>query len=523
MTRLRVNDVTANGNSINPADIQMDAASLLDHCRRCGIILNVNNGELSYRAVKGAMTEEILSAIQMRKNDLLNHLTRLNESRFRITSSSANRAPLFNRFLWKDYSNRIMDVSGANTPHIVMRCTGEMLTDALQKSVKFLIERHDVLNSHIETADGNLYLVCHNQIPVAFREIIVTGETAQEIEDTAYRIANDLAWEEYDLDNGPLYRVFLIRLTATDYILGVSLHHAIGDLISIGIMFQELFSIYGSVVSGTALRISPIRLRYMDYLASMESWSVSAACEEHIRHWKYKLKSTPVTDLQSDGKRYLNGAISESTAEIKFRLDVEMSRDLKKIAGRLKTTLFVALLAIYKIALWRITGQDELVVVALHAGRLGAGFQKAIGDFALEVAYKTCLTGNPDFTEVVRRIIRAMNEADLHQPVPLDWVRRALSEEGISFCAPGINFISGGANHTHNPLEPCQLNFAPPGVKHGCHGFQVSCAIEFRDISGVIDGSMIYRNDLYDESTIRAFVDYFIHTASDVIRFCGKT
>jgi hypothetical protein len=187
------------------------------------------------------------------------------------------------------------------------------------RSIELLLERHDVLNSSIETDGENLYLVCDTKKPVAFREVIITGKTAGEREDEAYRIANNLVWEEYDLDNGPLYRVFLIRLSAIEYILGVALHHAIGDMISIGIMFQELFSIYHSVTIGTPLRVMPTRLRYMDYLASMESWSESAACEEHIRYWKYKLKSTPVTDLLPNVKRSLNETISESTASLGSR------------------------------------------------------------------------------------------------------------------------------------------------------------------------------------------------------------
>ena len=491
---------------------------MLDHYRQRGINLHVKNGELGYRAAKGAMTKEIASSVLTRKNDILRHLTHVEESRFRITAASADSAPLFNRFLWKDYSNRVMDVSSANAPHIVMRCTGEILTDSLLRSVELLLERHDVLNSSIETANGNLYLVRNAKKPVAFREIMITEKTASDSEDEAYHIANEMVWEEYDLDNGPLYRVFLIRISAIEYILGVALHHAIGDMISIGIMFQELFSIYGSVVSGTPLQLSPTRLRYMDYLASMESWSISAACEEYIRYWKYKLKSTPVTDLLPEGKRFLDGTGAESTAEIKLQLDAEASRALKNIAVQLKTTLFTVLLGIYKIAIHRITGQDELVVVALHAGRLDAGFQNAIGDFALEVAYKTCLAGNPDFTEVTGRIMRAMNEANSHQPVPLDWIRRALAREEVSFCAPGINFMSGNIDNTQNPLKPRQLNFIPPGVRHGCHGFPVSCAMEFRDGDGVIKGSMVYRNDLYDESTINAFMNCFVQTVSGVIK-----
>ena len=510
--------MTANGNSMNPADIQMDAASLLDHCRRRGINLHVKNDELSYRAAKGSMTEEIMAAIRIRKNDVMEHLARLDGPRFRVTATSANRAPLFNRFLWKDYSNRLMDVSGANTPHIVKRCAGEMLTDALLKSIEILLEHHDVLNSSIEIAEGNLYLVRNTPKTVAFHEVMVAAGMDIERESEGYRIANDLVWKEYDLDNGPLYRVFIIRLSAVEYILGVALHHAIGDLISIGVMFHELLSIYSSVVNGTALLVSPPRLRYMDYLASMEAWSAGAACDEYIRYWKYKLQSTPVPDLRPEGKRSLNTALSGSTAETKLRLDASASRGLKKIAVQLKTTLFVVLLSIYKIAIRRMTRQDEPVVVALHAGRPDAGFQNAIGDFAMEVAYKTCLAGNPDLSEVVRRVTLVMNEAHLHQPVPLDWVRLALAEEGISFYAPGINFISGHASYVHNSLEPRQLSFTPPGAKHGCHGFQVSCAMELRDGSSDIDGSMMYRNDLYDESVMHAFTNCFMETVSDVVR-----
>jgi hypothetical protein len=505
---------------MNPVDIQMDVASLLEDCRRRGIQLHVKNGELSYCAAKGAMTEEIASVVRTRKSDILHHLKHLEKSRFHVAAASANRAPLFNRFLWKDYPNRIMEISSANAPHIVMRCTGELLTDSLLRSIDLLLERHDVLNSCIEIAGENLHLVCRAKESAAFREVIVSVGTALEREDEAYRIANDLVWEEYDLDKGPLYRVFLIRLSAIEYILGVALHHAIGDLISIGILFQDLFSIYCSVAAGTPLRLSPTRFRYIDYLASMESWSISPACEDHIRYWKDKLKSTPVTCLPLNRNHTLNGLVSESTAETKFQLDAGTARDLKELAVQLKTTLFTVLLTIYKIAFWRMTGQVEPVVVALHAGRCDAGFQNTIGNFALEVAYKTSLSGNPCFKEAAGRVTHTINEANSHQPVPLDWIRRVLGQDGISFSAPGINFMSvGEAGHMQNPLNSRPLSFTPPGARHGCHGFPVSFAIEFRDSGGAILGSMVYRKDLYDESAIGKFMDCFIRTASGAVRF----
>lgn len=506
---------------MNLTEAQVGIATLLDHYRKCGIYLHVKNGELGYRVAKGVMTPEIISAIRTRKSEILQYLSRLEASRFHTTPTSEKRAQLFNRFLWKDYANRIMEVSSANVTRIVKRYKGEMLTDVLLQSVNVLLGRHDTLSSSIETMEGTLYLVCHEKVSVAFQEYVAKGATPQQIEEDAYRIANDLVWKEYDLDNGPLYRIFLVRISYTDYILGVALHHAIGDLLSIGIMYHDLLSIYHSIVNSIPLRLTPIRLRYIDYLVAMDAWSTSAACEEQIKYWKDKLKSTPVTDLLPDGNRALDGTITESTAEVNLLLDDEISRALKEMAVQLKTTLFTVLIAIYKIAIWRMTGQEDVVVVALHAGRLDAGFQNTIGDFALEVAYKTSLAECPSFKELIGRVIHTINEANSHQPVPLDWVRHALAEEGVPFLAPGINFMPGG-NNTQNPLEPRPLSFTPPGTRHGCHGFKVSCAIEFRDGNDAIEGSMIYRNDLYKESTIREFTNCFYQTVSDVIRFPEK-
>jgi len=106
-----------------------------------------------------------MSDIGTRNSGILHHPAHAKEPRFRITAASADRAPLFNRFLWKDYANRIMDVSSANAPHIVRCCTGEMLTDALLKSIELMLERHDVLNSSIEKSGGNLYLEANVDIP----------------------------------------------------------------------------------------------------------------------------------------------------------------------------------------------------------------------------------------------------------------------------------------------------------------------------------------------------------------------
>jgi non-ribosomal peptide synthetase component F len=168
------------------------------------------------------------------------------------------------------------------------------------------------------------------------------------------------------------------------------------------------------------------------------------------------------------------------------------------------------------------TGQEEVVVVALQAGRLNTDFQNIIGNFAMEVAYQTSLTGNPSFAEISERVTNTMNEAHSHQPVPLDWVRKALADDGISFNAPGISILTGSSDEKQDDFRPRSIKIEPPGVRHGCHGFPVSCAMEFIDRETVIEGSMVYRTDVYDEETINKFLDIFKEVVVEAIKEPGK-
>jgi NRPS condensation-like uncharacterized protein len=444
------------------------------------------------------------------------------DARFQLTSTSKERAMLFNRFLWKDYTNRVMEASTANSTHIVMRIKGNILTDALLKSITFLLKRHEVLSSSIEMPEGNLYLVHRPKQAPVFQVVVIEGETIDYREKEGMRIASDLIWKEYNLNSGPLYRVFLIRLSMNDYIVGVGLHHAIGDAISVGIFFQEIITVYNSIVTRIPPRLSPVRFGYIDYLASMEIWSTSSSCMEHVNYWKDRLRSTPVTGLLPKERLTFGKSIAVKSAEEKIFFDSDLTRNLKKTSANLKKTLFCVMLTAYKVATWRMTGDEEPVVISLQAGRLNTDFQNIIGNFAMEVAYKTSLKGNPSFTEISKRIEHTMNEAQVHQPIPLDWVRRALADEGISFNAPGMSLLSGDTDESQDVSGSQQLLFPPPGVPHGCHGFPVSCAMEFRDRFGKIEGSMVYRKDIYNELTIKKFLNHFQKVIIEVINDPGK-
>ncbi len=496
----------------------MEIEAFLEGCLGKGIQLYFKNGELGYRAQKGAMTQDILLSIKEKKNKILDHLKLTDPSRlqFKMLSSSKSKALLSNRFLWKNYSNGTMEITTANVTCSVIRQKGEFYADALEKAVSALLNRHEVLNYHIERNSDKLYLVKQPKQSPAFKTITVKGETPEQREKDASDIANELIWEKYKLE-GPLYRVFLIRISFNEYILGTSLHHAIGDMISINIFFNEILAYYSAVLMSTPPRVRQLKYRYLDYLVSLEKWKNNPGGAEYLNYWKELLRPTPVTCLLADNQILLEkSSVGESSEEI-IEFDSDTTQAINKLAANLKKTLFCILLSAYKIALWRMTGQGNPVVVSLQTGRLNSDLMNVIGDFASEIAYKTDLSGNPDFVEVAERVAHTMNEAQTHQPIPLDWVREALLDEGLKFNAPGISIltVSDDASPANESIRKVLIQ--SPGVRHGCNGYPTSCAIELREGQSKIVGSMIYRTDVYDESTIKKFLGYFKDVVVDAI------
>jgi hypothetical protein len=494
----------------------MNIESFVQNCEQLGIHLWPQNGQICYRAKQGAMTQEIITNLKNQKSEILAYLNYLKDSDlpFQMTATSKDRAPFFDRVIWNDYPNRKMPIGVANICHIVIRHKGTMRSDVLINSIKLLLERHKVLNSAIQIHEGILYLTPAEKDSPEFQEFVIKSETMEDREKKAMKIANDFVWKEYDLDQGPLYRVFLIRITETDFILGAGLHHAVGDGISIGILFQELAVIYSSIESNIPCPLPPVKFQFKDFLSSMETWLASPAGNRHTNYWTNLLKSTPETHLVA--VEHLPKVVSSQRIGEQGTIDFNESTTnaLKEIAARLKTTIFTVLLAVHKVALWRMTDQKDLVIVVIRAGRITADLQTMVGNFALETAYKTNLDGNPSFSELVERLKLTMIEADTHQPIPFDWVRRQLKKEGISFLAPTMGFQPEQANGTEDDSKPQLLKFPLPSI---LNDFPGTYGILFREGQHGIKGTMMYRKDLYEETTVHAFMNHFRETVSDLI------
>jgi hypothetical protein len=126
-----------------------------------------------------------------------------------------------------------------NVP-ISVRLTGALQLSALQQSLNEIIRRHEVLRTRFVTVDGEPVQVIEAELELKLEVIDLSGLSEDQRETEALKLAEATAARGFDLTTGPLLRPTLLRLSAEEHILLLTMHHIISDGWSLGILVREV-------------------------------------------------------------------------------------------------------------------------------------------------------------------------------------------------------------------------------------------------------------------------------------------
>ncbi|WP_260485423.1 condensation domain-containing protein, partial [Pseudomonas aeruginosa] len=191
---------------------------------------------------------------------------------------------------------------GSAAYHIpaVLRLHGELDTEALKRSFAALVERHEVLRTTFRQEGDETLQVVHDDLPLELREETMSGTDESAL---LLRIEDEVLLP-FDLERGPLLRVLLLRLSAEEQVLVVTLHHIVSDGWSTPIMVEELMQFYAGYREGRAVELEPLPIQYADYALWQRSWMEAGERERQLAYWRQQLGGEqPVLELPTDRPR----------------------------------------------------------------------------------------------------------------------------------------------------------------------------------------------------------------------------
>jgi len=261
---------------------------------------------------------------------------------------------------------------------------------------KKLIRQHEALRTSFKVINGTPMQVVHGDVPFLIQYFESNEANVQESIKCFFR--------PFDLDQGPLMRVGLASIENSAYLLMMDSHHIISDAVSRDILIHDFFSLYFNEA------LPALKIQYKDYSEWQNSQSQEEVAANQEKYWLQKFSGAlPVLALPTDFPRPPVQSFAGDSVTIE--LEEETQAKLTALAVEEGITIYMLLLACYNILLYKLTGQEDIIVGTDSAGRKYVDLQKVIGMFVNTLALRNYPRGEKTFPAFLKEVKKNTLEA----------------------------------------------------------------------------------------------------------------
>ncbi|MFP7658493.1 amino acid adenylation domain-containing protein, partial [Chryseobacterium proteolyticum] len=223
----------------------------------------------------------------------------------------------------------------------------------------------------------------------------------------------------FDLENGPLLRTSIIKIASDKYIFYYNMHHIISDGWSMNIVKRDILAYYEFFAHGTEISLPELRIQYKDYAA----WQLQQFSEEPFlkakQYWLNKLSGDlPTIELPSQKRRPNIKTYNGRT--LKTFLAKEQVSNLNQFTREQDGTLFISLLGIWNVLLYKYTLEKDIIIGSPVAGRDHIDLENQIGFFVNTLALRNEIDPEESFQTLYSKIKENTLKALENQIYPFD-------------------------------------------------------------------------------------------------------
>lgn len=411
--------------------------------------------------------------------------------------------------------------SGGDTAHNVVYPMGlpegRIDRDALKGAIERMVSRHEILRTTFRQDDDLVVQVVHDKISLTLDEVDLSGLSEEQREAAGWKLVDDEAAHQFDLERGNLIKFTLLVAAPDKNVLIVSLHHIVCDTWSVAIIDREVRTHYHDIANGRPCSMPPVELQFGDYATWQKSTlGEGARAKRDMDYWTRRLLDVPALQLPLDYP--VPEQRTHAAANSLVYVDEALLERAKAYAQTEGVTLYMVLLAAFKIMLSRHTGQADIVVGTPHANREHEQMRDLIGFTINSLVLRTDLGGRPDFRAAVQRVKATALQAYEHQGVPFQSIVEKLGASGKAGASLSRYSLFRAFFSVQNirwaDIELPQIN---TGALHSKPRFTVphpttkyDIYMYLRERDGKVLGGLEYDVELFKPSRIERMVRHFL-------------
>ena len=386
-----------------------------------------------------------------------------------------------------------------------IRLKGDLKIGCLEETLSEVIRRHEVLRTSFPVVATEPV----QRIAAPFR-VVVPLVDLQELppaacQDEVRRLAAEEAIAPFDLTNGPVWRVRLLRVTQDEHVVLFNLHHIASDGWSTGIFLEEVGALYASHSDGTPLSLPELPVQYVDFAVWQRDWLRGEVLATQLGYWRQQLEGAPtVLELPTDRPR--PAVYTFRGASRLLDLGSSLMPGLATLGREADVTLFMILLTAFKVLLCRYSGREDLVVGTPIANRNWTEIEDLIGFFVNTLALHTDLSGDPSFVEALERVREVSIGAYTHQDLPFEKLVEELQLERDLSRHPLVQVVFALQEVAGKELVLPGLRVDPFHYQHESSRFDLTLNVFASE--GRLVAQCSYSPDLFDDSTVERMLGH---------------
>jgi bacitracin synthase 3 len=393
---------------------------------------------------------------------------------------------------------------------------GELSLPMVERLFKYLIDRHEILRTTFKTHKGEVVQVVHENL----EDFKIDYHDWTDNDDWEAQLSAMLRAEasnKFDLEKGPLIRCGLVLLDEGRHMCLLTMHHIISDGWSIDLMFKELSMLYQANLKGEEIVLPPLRIQYKDFSAWQQSMLQTDRVSKPRKYWKETFSGDlPVLTLPSAKPRpkikTYNGAMISDFVEFSL---MNVLNDLSKQKG---CSLFITLFSAFKVLLYRYTGQQDIIVGTVEAGRQHPDLENQLGFYVNTLAIRTRFDANDTFENLLGKVQQSILGAYEHMFYPFDAVIEDLDLKWDRSRSPlfdvvfsMVNKEMSGVDHEKDiPSEDsAQMNTEVRGYRSEVVSSIFDIVVNIKESHAGLGIDLAFNTDIFNEEQMQLFMQRY--------------
>lgn len=380
---------------------------------------------------------------------------------------------------------------------------------ALEQAFTYIVGRHESLRAVFSIGDNDEPV--QKILPNIDTSIQYCSEKDQE---STKRLITEKLWQPFDLETGPLVRMHLIAKAADQHVLLLTMHHIVSDGWSMEVLIKELNMAYAAFKRGAPPTLPNLSIQYTDYVVWQNKRQAGPEVAGQRDYWREKLAGDlPRLALPTDFPRPSMQTFHGTHYSVAF--DQGQYARLLHLAEQNHASLFMILTAILKILLYRYTGEKDILLGSISAGRVHPDLENQVGFYVNTLVLRDTLSGEDGLIDVLLHVRNTIEAALDNQEYPFDQLVNDLEHKRDMSRFPMFDVLIAMQNNDTVDLALDGAEVQAQAFENRVSTFDLT--FEFIERHSTLELRLIYNTDLFNRARIERMANHFLVLAESAL------